>query len=285
MPATKINLSQSSNEALFSLLQDRDESIASLAMEQILLSSDFEKQMQNYQDSPEGQVRKRVHQMGNIANRRRILEHFLASVEKNELDTWQGMMLIDRLYDPQSSFNYLKQMTNELIREFNPRRGVTAALAHFMKERNFLVPSQNWFDVSNFLLGDVLESRIGAAGLLCILAKHIGTFRNWQGNICLHAGRFCLFDENHSLIDPSEEWTIRKKTKTDQFHICKPKEILLLVLSQLFCLSVINWAPWDIHLFSRILVALQHLDVEQLPYPLGNYLNPERKYPEISLPF
>ena len=284
MPITRINFSPDSHEALFSLLQDRNESVASLAMEQILQSSDFDKLMQNYQDSPEGLVRKRVHQMGNIAKRRQLLEKFLSSVQSGGLDSWQAMMLIDHLYDPQSSFTYLNDMTNELIREFNLRRGGSAAVAKFMKERNFLVPTQNWFDVSNYLLGDVLESRMGAAPLLCIIAQHIGTFRNWQCRICLHSGRFCLLDENNTLIDPSEDWAVKKKISAEQYHACKPKEILLVVLSQLFSMAVINWEPWDIHLFSRILTALYQLDPAQLPYPLGSFLSPERKYPEISEP-
>jgi hypothetical protein len=251
-------------------------------MEQILQSSDFDKLMQNYQDSPDGLVRRRVHQMGNIARRRQLLERFLNSVQNDRMDSWQAMMLIDHLYDPQSSFSYLNEMTNELIREFNPRRGGTAAIVKFMKERNFLVPTQNVFDISNYLLGDVLEARMGAAPLLCIIAQHIGTFRNWQCRICLHSGRFCLLDENSTLVDPSEDWAVKKKMSAEQYHACKPKEILLVVLSQLFSMAVINWEPWDIHLFSRILTSLYQLDHGQLPYPLGSFLSPVRKYPAIS---
>ena len=133
MPATKINISPDSHEALFSLLQDRNESVASLAMEQILQSNDFDKLMQNYQDSPEGLVRKRVHQMGNIFRRRQLLDKFLNSVQNGDMDSWQAMMMIDHLYDPQSSFNYLNDMTNELIREFNLRRSGTHNHIKFMK--------------------------------------------------------------------------------------------------------------------------------------------------------
>jgi len=306
MPITRINFSPDSHEALFSLLQDRNESVASLAMEQILQSSDFDKLMQNYQDSPDGLVRRRVHQMGNIARRRQLLEKFLNSVQNDRMDPWQAMMLIDHLYDPQSSFTYLNEMTNELIREFDPRRSGTAAVVKFMKKRGFLVPTQNvfdisnyllsdgrskWaaqmgtqnvFDISNYLLGDVLESRMGAAPLLCIIAQHIGTFRNWQCRICLHSGRFCLLDENSALIDPSEDWAVKKKMTTEQYHACTPKEVLLVVLSQLFSMAIINWEPWDIHLFSRILTSLYQLDHGQLPYPLGSFLSPVRKYPAIS---
>ena len=282
MPITRINFSPDSHEALFSLLRDRNESVASLAMEQILQSSDFDKLMQNYQDSPDGLVRRRVHQMGNIARRRQLLEKFLNSVQNDRMDPWQAMMLIDHLYDPQSSFTYLNEMTNELIREFDPRRSGTAAVVKFMKKRGFLVPTQNVFDISNYLLGDVLESRMGAAPLLCIIAQHIGTFRNWQCRICLHSGRFCLLDENSALIDPSEDWAVKKKMTTEQYHACTPKEVLLVVLSQLFSMAIINWEPWDIHLFSRILTSLYQLDHGQLPYPLGSFLSPVRKYPAIS---
>jgi hypothetical protein len=198
------------------------------------------------------------------------------------MDPWQAMMLIDHLYDPQSSFTYLNEMTNELIREFDPRRSGTAAVVKFMKKRGFLVPTQNVFDISNYLLGDVLESRMGAAPLLCIIAQHIGTFRNWQCRICLHSGRFCLLDENSALIDPSEDWAVKKKMTTEQYHACTPKEVLLVVLSQLFSMAIINWEPWDIHLFSRILTSLYQLDHGQLPYPLGSFLSPVRKYPAIS---
>jgi hypothetical protein len=282
MPITKINFSPGSREALFSLLQDRNESVASLAMEQILQSNDFDRLMRNYQDSPEDLVRKRVHQMGNIARRRQLLEHFLGRVQNGSFDLWQAMVMIDHLYDPQSSFNYLSEMTNELIRGFSQKRGGVTAMSKFMKEHNFLAPTQNWFEIGNYLLGDVLESRIGAAPLLCIIAQHVGTFRDWQSRICLHNGRFCLLDQNNVLIDPSEDWSIKKKISAEQYHACHNKETLLVVLSQLFSMAVINWEPWDIHLFTKILSALYQIDPGQLPYPLGNYLSPTRKYPEIS---
>jgi hypothetical protein len=282
MPITKIKFSPDSHEALFSLLQDRNESVASLAMEQILQSSDFDKLMRNYQDSSDVLVRRRVHQMGNISRRRHLLEVFLDRMQKGALDLWQAMMMIDHLYDPQSSFNYLNEMTNELIREFSQKRGGSAAMVKLMKEHNFMVPSQNWFDIGNYLLGDVLESRMGSAPLLCIIAQHVGTFRNWLSRICLHSGRFCLLDQNNALIDPGEEWAIKKKISSEQYHACNHKEVLLVVLSQLFSVAVINWEPWDIHLFSKILSSLYQIDPGQMPYPLGNHLSPTRNFPEIS---
>lgn len=282
MPITKIKFSPGSHEALFSLLQDGNESVASLAMEQILQSSDFDKLMRSYQDSQDGVVRRRVHQMENIARRRQLLEQFLDRMQKDELDLWQAMMMIDHLYDPQSSFNYLTEMSNELIGEFRQKRGGTAAMIKLMKEHNFMVPSQNWFDIGNYLLGDVLESRMGAAPLLCIIAQYVGTFSNWRARICLHSGRFCLLDQSNALIDPSEEWAIKKKISSEQYHACSRKEILLVVLSQLFSMAVINWEPWDIHLFSKILSSLYQIDPGQMPYPLGSYLSPTRNFPELS---
>lgn len=283
MPITKINFSPGSHAALFSLLQDRDENVASLAMEQILQSNDFDKLMRNYQDSSDSLVRRRVHQMGNIARRRQLLEQLLGRMkDSGGDDLWHEMMAIDRLYDPQNSFNYLGEMTNELIRELKPRRGGTVTMAKFMREQNFSVPSQNWFDIGNFLLGDVLESRVGAVPLLCVITQHIGTFRNWRSRICLHNGRFCLLDQNKILLDPGDGWTVKKKVSAEDYHVCSTKEVMLIMVSQLFSLSVINWEPWDIHLFTKILSALHQIDPEQLPYPLGSHLSPISKHPEIS---
>lgn len=277
MSILKNKISLGSSSALFSLLQDSNESVASLAMEQILQLPDFEAQIRSAQDSSEPMLRRRVHQLSSIARRREYMGQFLRSALKGRIGLWRAMLLLDHLYDQQSSFSYLESMSKALIHEFSSSRGGSNSLARFMREHKFCVPGDNWFDVGNHLLGDVLESRVGSSALLCIIAQHIGSFRGWHSHIVLHQGRYCLLDQNLSMIDPSEDWKLHRKLKDELYHICDSKAVLTSIISQLFAFALVNWDPWEIHLFSKMLLSMAKLGAEELPYPLGNYNSPTVK--------
>lgn len=277
IPITKTKLTDSSDEALFSLLQDGNEIVSTLAMEQILQSRHFDKLMQKYQDSNDAVTRKRVHQMSNINKRRQLLQNFLEKMQNSKLKLWKGLQLLDYLYDPRSSADYLNQMSKDLLAGIKSLHCNADDIAFYLREKDFQVTSQSWLDISNYLLGDVLETQLGSAVLLCVIARHLGSYRGWQSEICLHSGRFCLIDAAGNLVDPSKEWLISRDMPREQCHVCNEREVLHIILSQLFSIAIINWEPWDVYLFAKIITSISKLETSILPYPLGDYLHPEKE--------
>ncbi|NMA42934.1 MAG: hypothetical protein GX946_06085 [Oligosphaeraceae bacterium] len=274
MTTLKNKVGISNDSALFSLLQDSNESVASLAMEQILQLPDFEAKMRNYQDTADPILRRRVHQLSNIARRRENMAQFMQSSLKGRMDIWRSMLLLDQLYDQQNSPDYLETMSQELIREFSKRRNNANSLTRFMREQDFAPATENWFDASNYLLGNVLESREGAPALLCIIAQHIASFYGLQCHIILYMGRFCLIDQSLNLIDPVADWKVHKSPEGERFHVCDAKAVLITIVSHLFAFAVVNWDPWEIHFFSKMLLSVAKTENEELPYPLGKYNSP-----------
>ncbi len=261
-------------KVLLSLLQDEDESVASLAMEKILFSAGLDEFIATYQDDNDPMLRRRCFQMGFIATYRQQLDELIASLKDNSFDLWQSVLMLDRLYDSQSSLTYLESLYANLQADYSPRKNSLRGLVRFFKDRAFITPSQNWFDISNYLIGDVLENRVGAGVVLCILARQLAASRKLSLNICLRSGRYCLVDENYACVDPSNDWKVNGSTSPDLFHICTQKEIILALLFQLYSLAVISWDPFDIFLFQKILSSYYAFPDNAMPYPVGNFLQP-----------
>ena len=261
-------------KVLLSLLQDEDESVTSLAMEKILPSAELDKFIATYQDDNDPMLRRRCYQMGYITTYRRQLAELIAALKENSFDLWQSVLMLDRLYDSQSSLKYLENLYINLQDDYSSRKDSLRGLVRFLKDRSFITPSQNWFDISNYLIGDVFENRVGAAVVLCILARQLGASRNITLNICLHSGRYCLVDEKYTIVDPSNDWKITGNIPPDLFHLCSRKEILIALLFQLYSLAVISWDPFDIFLFQKILSSYYDFPDNAMPYPVGNFLQP-----------
>ncbi len=273
-PSTKPRIPPEEMKILSSLLQDEDESVASLAMEKILPSAELNDFIAAHQDDDDPMLRRRCFQMGYIAFYRRQLNDLIVSLKNNSFDLWHSVLMLDRLYDSQSSLTYLESLYRNLADDYAVRKDSLRGLARFLRDRSFVTPSQNWFDISNYLIGDVFENRVGAGILLCILGRQLASERKLTLNVCLHTGRYCLVDEKFTLLDPQENWKITTNLSPDLFHLCSKKELFLALLFQLYTLAVISWDPFDIFLFQKILSSYYEFSDCALPYPAGNFLHP-----------
>lgn len=260
---------------LKSLLQDEDESVASLAMEKLLPSAGLDEFLAEHQDDDDPMLRRRCFQMGYISAYRRHLTGLIDSLKDNSFDLWESVLMLDRLYDSQSSLSYLKSLYQNLALDYSSRKDSLRGLVRFLKERSFITPAQNWADISNYLIGDVLENRVGSGLMLCILAQQLGSQRGLALNICLHTGRYCLVDEKFNLVNPAESWKITSNISPNLCHLCSKKEIILALLFHLYSMAVISWDPFDIFLFQKILSSYFDFPENAMPYPMGNFLHPD----------
>lgn len=267
MNSSKLNPSPVS--ALLTLLQDDDLKVASLAMEQFLNLGLAEAAVAEYQESGDPHLRQRIHQLGGILARRRAREEFMAAVRSEQFSTWEGIVEINALYDPQCPRDSVSGFMEELAAKAGPGAS-PAHIAALMREAEFCVPDEDLLDIELYLVERVMDTRYGSPAVLCAIAQESGRQAGWNSTIALHEGRFCLIDRHSVLLDPSEGWNVQKLDTAEKVHPCSPKDLWLGVLTQMFLISLVEGNLRDLYHFGDLLAALNGAAIETiLPYPLG----------------
>lgn len=258
-------------EALINLLQDENLKVASLAMEQFLkLGMQAEQIIAEYQDNTDPRLRSRLHQLATIMARRKARMKFIQAVNHEEMDLWDGVCRVNKLYDPQCNLAEIAERVTALAQELPDGSKVSLAqLAALMRQHEFRVPENDLLDVDLYLLDAVLENHYGSPPLLCALAMRLAQLHDVPLTIVLFEGRFCLVDAQNFLLDPAAGWNVAKLQIAEKIHPCGRKEVWLGILSQLFLLALVEGQLRDVYHFSDLLAALNGDDLDALPYPLG----------------
>lgn len=256
--------------ALVSLLQDDNPRVVSLAMEQMLeLGPQAQSIIAEHQETTDPVLRTRIHQLSAIFARRAARQRFLQSIREENMSAWDGVVEINALCDPDCNRRSLSREIAELASELSCNSGGTPSLATFMREQNFAVPEEDLLDADLYLLGRVLETRYGAPPLLCALAQRLGRVVNWHSTVVLYEGRFCLIDAHGMLLDPSPGWRVSRLSPDRKIHPCGRKDLWLSILSQVLLVALVEGNLRDLYHISELLTALDNIDMERLPFPLG----------------
>jgi len=257
--------------ALLTLLQDDDEAIASLAMEQILtLGSVADQTIAELQESQNPQLRQRIHQLGSILASRRARLAFVDALSNEQLSLWDGVVQIHSLYEMSCNVSAIERDVQALADELKEEKLSTPRFAEFMREKEFIVPSEDILDVDLFLIQRVLTTKYGSAASFSALVQHLGSMCQWPFTVVLHGGRFCLIDRHNLLLNPSEGWHISKLGSDDRIHPCSRKDVLIAIMCQLFLIVLIEGQLRDLHHFGSLLTSLNNTGLDILPYPLGS---------------
>lgn len=174
--------------ALLELMQDDNVKVASLAMERFLkLGSKAEDMVAYYQEEAASpQLRHRMHQLSGILARRKVRASFLEALRTENVDIWEGIMQVNRLFNPECDEFELEEVIREFAAGLEGREPNTARFAAFFRDQGFAVAEEDTLDSELYLPEAVLVNRCGAPVLLCALAQHVGKLKNWTGTIALH---------------------------------------------------------------------------------------------------
>ena len=265
-------------KTLLQLLADPDQCVSLLALEQLAAHPEAEEIVLRNQDTDDLLFRKRIHQLGKMLEQRKLFDKFVRGYQRCHLDPWEALVLIDKLYDPKASSLYVKELSMQIFEQY-PERGRTdmETLAEFLRGQGLAAAQPPWLSAAFYLLGDILENYQGAPLPLCIIAREIARQHGFLTAICLHAGRFCLFDGTSTMINPMEDWKFIRNVKRTDFHVCPPGEVIRLLLSQLVATSTMLWDCFDAHLFSRLYQAINQIKGHPMPYPMGDMNIPGEK--------
>ncbi|MCK5803004.1 MAG: hypothetical protein KAI66_09240 [Lentisphaeria bacterium] len=256
--------------ALLTLLQDEDTAIAALAMEEFLrLGGAADETIAEHQEANDPQLRRRIHQLSGIVSRRRERDKFVKAVTEQNGSLWEYVVEMNCLYDSGCNRSLQEQECNAISDALSGKPVGASSIASTMRERDYTVPTEDIIDVDLFLVAQVTESRYGSAPLLCALAQEAGDRQGWESTIVLHGGRFCLFDREHLLLDPTQGWHLAKLGTEERIHPCSRKDVVLAVLCQLFLASLIEGHLRELHHFGTLLTTLNGDSLDTLPFPLG----------------
>ena len=256
---------------LLPLLSDPDDCVASLALEQLAALPEAEELVHANQDTDDLTFRRRIHQLGKMLEQRRLFARFVDGYMRRRLDPWDALVLIDKLYDPKSSTIYVKELSTQIFEQYPATtRTNLRTLAEFMRDQNLCATPPPWLSVGYYLIGDILETSQAAPLPLCILARELARQHGFLTAVCLHSGRFCLFDGQDTMINPMDGWKSIRNVKPGEFHTCSPGETIRLLLAQLVATSTMMWDCYDVHLFCRLYQAVNQIPGHPMPYPIGD---------------
>ena len=277
-PSKKISSARTatSQETLKALMLDPNPCISSLAMEQMLRApAQCERFIADHQDTADLALRRCVHQLAGCLRMQTLRDQFIFKFEQGKLDVWEAMLTIDQLYDQRSSRNYLQDATREFFAEFQPQGEISLRqVAKYMSDHKYSVPPHPILNIFHYLIGDVLDNYQGISAVLCVLARQLARLHGLMLQLCLISGKFCLIDSQYNFADPTEGWEVSKVHGPDDFHLCTNQETIRIYLAQLLASSAVSWESFDVHLFSSLLLRIEGLSRDLLPYPYGKFLAP-----------
>ncbi len=268
----KPDIDKSRIEALVNLLQDDNLKVASLAMEQILNLGSYAQQIvDEYTNSSNARLRRRIHQLNEVLNRRNSRQRFLEALNNEKIGLWEGILEINKVHNPDFTASAISDEISTIVNNMalQKKDPSIAEIADFMREQGFTVPEEDILDTELYLPDCVVSFKYGAAVLLCALTYEVGSHVNWQPSIALHEGRFCLTDEGNLVLDPADNWSVKRSSKGDALNRCGKREVWLGILSQLFLVSMMEGDLHEVYNWGNILAALEGKSIERFPYPLG----------------
>ena len=280
---TDTRLSRQTLNALLKLLDDDEGQVASLAMEPLLSMKGIDKFIAKHQDCDNPRLRRRIHQLSNVIARRRLRDHFLSQIDNPNFSAWDAALAINVLADTRRTIDELEEQTRSLAGVLRRSKTTTAQMRSFMINQGFAVPPDFGMRFEYYTIGDVLETHAGSAVLLCLLAQRIGKLCGWPSGICMYEGRFCLLDANFNVIDVTRNWEQRRWPR-DKYHMCLRKEIIACILSYLTVTAIQEGSLHELHIFASLLCDMHGQELNELPYPLGDFNIPQHARKTAQLP-
>ena len=265
-----------------SLLGDPNEQIATLAMERIAHGDFTDEERQEFlrenQDSDDMLMHKRIQQLSGALKMQALQDEFVNSFDKpTKLGLIKSLILLDRIYNPKSSDEYLLQLMRELYVGFRQKQTLppSKALVEYMGDCGITTAPLPWCSIGLFLLGDILENHIGIPHILTVIAHAIAQANGIPSRITMFDGQLGVYFENGDWLCPIPKWQVKENMHPSKMHLCDPASVLRVILAILLANSAMLWNAYDVRLFSSLLARLDHIDQHKMPYPYGDEFHPK----------
>lgn len=273
--------------SLINLLDDEDNNIAGTAMSELLsydpCSSEMNLAMAELQESGEGGLRKKIHQIQAIQRTRKRRRRLSQRFSNTNSSLLQGLADLNIIwYDEFGTGEISKIWRNLIIDAAKHKPKTTKKLASFMRDSGFAVCIENIQDPDLFCLGAVIEDRIGADILLSAITLEIGRSCGLFGTVIHTRKGFGVLISNSGINDqkknyygevimPVQNWRVSLPEKELPFEIWPSNKILKYITAMLFTNAVCSEGPRYIQILGSCLAGRTENETitDILPYPFG----------------
>lgn len=257
-------------DALITLLDDEDHSIAVMAMEKLLENEEFIKtEMPRLQESDNPVIRERIHQMESIIVQKEKKETFLNSLDKDNLSLLDGLFFMNQFFYDDLRLSSITERISKIVASLSSKDCGSLDLINYMRKEAYSSPKTDVLDLDYFLIDDALENKIAHSVLLCMLAREIADRLGIALIVVLYKGRHCLIDTKDHFIDPVKNWKVETLEDTIKVYPCTNRDLLLTVLSQLYLSCMVDGQLKVIYQLTEMMTFLSGKSLEDMPFPLG----------------
>ena len=221
-----------------SLLEDEDESNASIAMKELLSSGEADAVIAEYMDTDSPLMRRRIQELACISNYRRMKLEFPKRVLDGSFSPWECLSWINVIMDFRTSLPQLDGMVQDYLEEGETIRSV-GAFIRMIKETGIGIDDSCDHYITKFLLSDVMVHNTGDRLPVAVIIQRLGELAGWRTRLGTVNGILCLNDRhsNFILVTSDMEKTL---VHADAFRPMSLRELAIDELSKILSSAEID---------------------------------------------
>ncbi|MDD5697070.1 MAG: hypothetical protein PHH77_00485 [Victivallaceae bacterium] len=260
-------------ESLINLLDDRNIEVVQEAMAELLKhETEIAEYLARHQESPEPQLRQRIHQLQAIITMRRRRREFAALLKTEDPDMIDGLIAVHLQWYDNDSEGLLRELWERFCRaseRFAPKN--ITEIAYFMRKCGFESTPADELQAESFCLGPILDDLVGADFILCALASELAAKWGLKLGIVRVMDNFLLIDDRGKVLSPGNSWRLLPEVDSAKCELWNKKQILELASLMLFTFAVSSNSFRYIHTIGHSLAKVLGEDkLDFLPYPYGS---------------
>ena len=226
------------SDFFISMLEDEDDTNASIALRELLKAPELDKIIATHQDDDNPLVCKRIHQLVSMRNRQRLMDEFPEKVNRGEYSNWEALATINVILDPQTSFQQLDDMVKNILEDdFTPFRD-TKDFCDTIRELNFVVEENSDNFIVKYLLLDAMVTFTADPLVVAVICQKIGLLCKWKTAIGYLDGKLCLLDRMNNICSLSPNHP--KKVIVSRFKPISVRDIVIELLAKIHSAASID---------------------------------------------
>lgn len=226
-------------EFFISLLEDEDESNASIAMKELLSSGEADGVIAEYMDADSPLMRRRIQELACISNYRRMKSEFPGRVLDGTLSPWECLSWINVIMDFRTSLPQLDGMLEDYLEDMPPVRGI-ASFIKMIKETGIGIDDSCDHYITKYLLSDVMVHNTGDRLPVAVIIQRLGELAGWRTQIGTVNGRLCIRDRHFNIILITSDMDNKLPHVDDAFRPMSIREIAIEELSKILSSAEID---------------------------------------------
>ena len=236
---------------LLSMLEDASDANASLVMKELLDSGEAEAIIAENMDSPSETMRRRIHQMSSILERRRLLDAFPGMVNDSIYTHWECLLCLNAIFEFRVSMEQIDGMMDEILDgadQITDIRGFRS----FIERLGILIDDSTDNFITKYLVSDVLVHNNGAPSVVSAVVQRAGELCGWETRMGHLDGGICLLDKNGDAIMVRQDWEVLRPAPS-QFIPWSVHSYAVEILSKIYTSACIDQIT-SVMLDARILL-------------------------------